>query len=344
MNIKIDIKKDFGSFKFHIILNSSSSTLALLGASGSGKTMTLKCIAGIIKPDEGYIILNDRVLFDSENKINVKTQLRNVGYMFQDYCLFPNINVKSNIACGLRKYKLTKEENEQKIKEVIELLQLQGLEDRKPHQLSGGQKQRVALARILVGNPDILLLDEPFSALDEYLRTRLEMSTKEIINKYKIPTILVTHNRDEAYLLSDEIAIIDDGKVITQKETHELFKNPEYVHAAILSGCKNIISIRHENGKTLLPQWGIELIGQSEGYSHIGIRANSFKEGNKDNGYQIKIIDINEEPFEKLIRFRFVNQDKTSEDIYWKIPKDKPNPSSSYVTFDKKDILYLKDN
>ena len=179
MSLKVHIKKDYGSFKLNVDFETSHAPLAILGSSGSGKSLTLKCIAGIEKPDEGYIELNGRVLFDSEKKINLTPQQRKVGYLFQNYALFPNMNVVQNIMCGLTHYQCKKgstlkqkyEEKLRKVVEFLEFFQLKGLEKHKPHQLSGGQQQRVALARILASQPEVLLLDEPFSALDEHLRT-----------------------------------------------------------------------------------------------------------------------------------------------------------------------------
>lgn len=342
MSIYVNIKKDFGTFKLDVHFETDKNTLALLGASGSGKTMTLKCIAGIIKPDEGRIVINDKVVFDSEKKINLSPQKRNIGYLFQNYALFPNMTVQQNILCGIRKLKLEKEEQLKRAQEVIDLLKLNGLNDRKPHQLSGGEQQRVALARILIGNPELLLLDEPFSALDDHLKTRLQMRTKEIIHKYNIPAILVTHNRDEAYLLADNIGVVDKGRIIVSKKTKDLFENPEYYQAALLTGCKNICEGEKQNSSFKLPKWGIEIKNFKDDCQFIGIRAHSFKEATAKNGYQIEIIDSNQEPFEQLVRFRFINQIEDSEPVYWRLPKDKDVSTVKYISFDKESVLKLK--
>ena len=342
MSIFVDIKKEYKSFLLEMHFDANNHTLALLGPSGSGKSMTLKCIAGILKPDAGKIIINDKVVFDSENRINLAPQKRNIGYMPQNYALFPNMSVQENIATGLRKFKLEKEEQNKQIKEIIDLLQLTGLEERKPHQLSGGQAQRVALARILVSKPDLLLLDEPFAALDDYLKTRLQMKSKEIIDKFNIQTILVTHNRDEAYLLADEIGVVDQGKLVIKKEKKELFKDPEYYSAALLTGCKNITKVIKEKNKLNLLDWGITIEAINKNCSYIGVRAHSFKPSDKKNGYEIQIIGISEEPFEKLVRFRFKNQNIDSEDVYWRINKKDTVDDVQYIGFNKKDILYLK--
>lgn len=345
MSIKVNIKKDFGSFTLKVKFESGSDTIAFLGASGSGKTITLKCIAGIITPDEGYIILNDKVLFDSKKKINLSPQKRNVGYMFQDYALFPNMNVKQNINCGLRKYKLTKEEADVRISNIMETLQLDGLEKRKPSELSGGQKQRVALARILASNPDILLLDEPFSALDEFLRTKLQMETKDIISKLSLQTILVTHNRDEAYILSNETLLIDKGSIVEHGPTKEVFASPKYLASAILTGCKNYVKAKLiTKDEVDIPSWGItfKVNKPNSDFKYVGLRAHKFSPSIKENSKPIIITKIAEQPFEKIVLFRFANQDKSSQDVYWITDKNTDISKVKKLGILREDIILLK--
>ena len=190
-----------------------NETLALLGPSGCGKSMTLKCIAGIVTPDSGRIELNGRVLFDSEKKINLPPQKRKVGYLFQQYALFPNMTVEQNIETALRDR--PKEERKRIAAEKIKAFHLEGLEKHKPSQLSGGQQQRTALARIIASEPEILLLDEPFSALDSELRFFMEKEVQRVINEFGQSTIIVTHNRGEAYRLSDNIATMEKGRILS---------------------------------------------------------------------------------------------------------------------------------
>lgn len=344
MSFSLKIHKDFGSFQLNVDI-SSSGTLALLGPSGSGKSLTLKCIAGIIKPDSGYIEVNGRVLFDSEKRINLTPQERNVGYMFQSYALFPNMNVYQNIALGYKEK--DKEIKKQKVVEMINLFQLEKVSNLYPKQISGGEAQRTALARILIGNPEMILLDEPFSALDEHLRTKLELEMKQILSTYQGDVVLVTHNRDEAYLLSDNTCIISHGENVVIDKTKELFKNPRYLSAAIISGCKNIypievidehnIFIADFNKKLTLKQ------KVDSDISYIGIRAHALKEDNKTFIYPINIKDIEEEPFEYLIRFKYEGQKEDSEDIYYRTRKDKKITNITQLGFDEEDILLLKD-
>ena len=172
MSLIVDIEKDFGSFYLKANIKQEKGVLGFLGESGCGKSMTLKCIAGIVKPDRGRIVLNGRVLFDSEKKINLPPQERKVGYLFQNYALFPHMTIKENIEIGLSN--LSKEDKDKVVKEHLTKMKLEGFENRYPHQLSGGQQQRIAFARALACNPEILLLDEPFSALDNHLKSNME--------------------------------------------------------------------------------------------------------------------------------------------------------------------------
>ena len=178
MSLSVDIRKKLEGFTLDIAFRTENRVTGLLGASGSGKSMTLKCIAGIEQPDEGRIVLNERVLYDSEKGINLTPQKRRVGYLFQNYALFPNMTVETNIAVGLSG---SKKEMEETVREMVLRFHLEGLEKRYPGELSGGQQQRVALARIMAYKPDVIMLDEPFSALDTWLREQLQMEVRRTI-------------------------------------------------------------------------------------------------------------------------------------------------------------------
>ena len=192
--LQVRIKKKLGNFLLDVDFSMDGGIFAILGASGCGKSMTLKCIAGIERPDEGRIVLNDRVLFDSAKRINLPPQKRKVGYMFQDYALFPTMNVVQNIQAGMGR-----KPDPKKVREYIAGFQLGGLEHHMPDQLSGGQKQRVAMARMLAAEPEVLLLDEPFAALDSYLKWKMEQQMLELLQKVQTPVLFVSHNRDEVY-------------------------------------------------------------------------------------------------------------------------------------------------
>lgn len=198
--LEVQIYKKLAEFDLDVSFQVNDNILGLMGASGSGKSMTLKCIAGIEMPDQGRIVLNGRVLFDSEKKINVPIQKRNVGYMFQSYALFPNMNVYENISVGLRA-RIVKDVDIVAQK-VMKQFKISELASRYPKQLSGGQKQRVALARLMAYEPDVLLLDEPFSALDEDLKEDLLRELKSELQISK-PVIFVSHNKEEVNELCD---------------------------------------------------------------------------------------------------------------------------------------------
>lgn len=322
----IDIEKNFENFSLKINFENDSDILGILGSSGCGKSMTLKCIAGIEKPDKGKIILDDKILFDSDKKINFKPQKRKVGYLFQNYALFPNMTVKQNILCGLHDEKNIKLK-EKIFSDTIELLNLTQLINHKPDELSGGEAQRTALARILVNRPKILMLDEPFSALDSNLRLKLQMKIKNLLKNYGRGVLLVTHDRNEAYRMCGRIAAMDNGKILTIKDTHEFFSNPESVPAAILSGCKNIAAAEKiSEHKIYVPEWNITLTTKNkvkDNIKAVGIRAHYFNSESTQNRHEVIFIREMEEPFEYVIEFRFRHQNLTGEPVWWRISKDK---------------------
>ena len=237
----VDIKKKVGSFQLDLQFEAKDETLALLGASGCGKSMTLKCIAGIETPDKGTIILNNRILYDSEKKINILPQDRKVGLLFQNYALFPNMTLKENIAIAIPKNHTNKEEI---INKKIDDFSLKGLENNYPHQMSGGQQQRVALARMLVNEPQILMFDEPFSALDEHLRWQMEQELLVVLKAHKGSSLYVSHNKDEVFRISDRIAVLDSGRIESINDKQTLFNKPTNLNTAIITGCKNISKVR----------------------------------------------------------------------------------------------------
>jgi len=199
MSLIVRIRKKLSHFTLDVDFETADHFTCLLGASGSGKSMLLKCIAGLEKPDEGYIELNGRVLFDSSKKIDVKPQERGVGYLFQNYALFPNMTVKENILVS-RYRERNRPEVIKRLHELISLLQLEGHEDKYPDRISGGQQQRTALARIMMSNPGILLLDEPFAALDANLREKLQMEMKDLLTEYGQQVIMSKNVAGQNYV------------------------------------------------------------------------------------------------------------------------------------------------
>ncbi|MCL2864408.1 MAG: ATP-binding cassette domain-containing protein [Lachnospiraceae bacterium] len=326
MGIYVDIKKRLGKFNLDVCFESKDGVLGLLGASGCGKSMILKCIAGIEKPDAGKIILDDKILFDSAKKINLPPQKRKLGYLFQSYALFPNMDVRQNILCGFSGAQ-NQQEKEKALDEVLELMQLQGKDKHRPHALSGGQQQRVALARILVGNPNLIMLDEPFSALDSHLRERLQIQMQALLKQFGKTVLLVTHNMDEAYRLCKQIVLIEDGTVGVFKNTKDLFFNPESRQAAILTGCKNIVAARKISAHELeIPSWGIRFQVDKplkDGLCAVAIRAHYFNTEANWNRFPIVFTGELEEPYGYIYTFRYENQQAESEDIWWKFPKSR---------------------
>jgi molybdate transport system ATP-binding protein len=326
--LTVNIQKKLGAFNLNVSFNAMEDVTGILGASGCGKSVTLRCIAGIDNPDHGRITLDDTVLFDSEKGINLPPQQRKVGYLFQNYALFPNMTVEKNIQCGLYHEK-DKAKRRKMLDDTVNLLNLEGLEKHLPHQLSGGQQQRVALARILVNKPRLLMLDEPFAALDSHLRGKLRIQMKRLLERYGGSTLMVTHNRDEAYNLCGRIALMDEGSILAMKSTKELFSNPESVVGAMITGCKNICAARKTGEREVeVPDWGIRLVTARplrEGLCAIGIRAHYFDPEIKQNCFLVRFTDEMEEPFEFSLQFRYENQPDNTQDVLWLLPKEKRN-------------------
>ena len=326
MSLHVDIRKRLGSFTLDVAFTAENGVTSLLGASGCGKSMTLKCIAGIEKPDEGRIELDGRVLFDSEQRINLPPQKRRVGYLFQNYALFPNMTVRQNVLCGLNREK-DRARKQERLRDILRMMRLEGLEQRKPAQLSGGQQQRVALARILVNDPQILLLDEPFSALDGHLRDSLKVEMRDLLERFGREVLMVTHDRSEAYNMSRAIAVMDRGRLLTVKPTKALFADPGSVQAAILTGCKNIAAARRiDEHRAEVPAWGVTLETKQsirEGLCAVGVRAHYFHPAAQQNRFPVRFVEEMEEPFETIIQFRCENQSPDTPPVWWRLPKDK---------------------
>jgi molybdate transport system ATP-binding protein len=330
MGLEVDIEKKLQGFELKVKFKADNNILGFLGSSGSGKSMTLSCIAGIVTPDKGKIILNGRVLFDSENKIDIPIRDRKVGFLFQNYALFPNMTVEQNIGFGLSKG-ISKDERVQKIKKNILSLQLSGMEERFPYQLSGGQKQRVALARALVVEPEILLLDEPFSALDEHLKNTMIIQLKEDLSGFKGTSIFVTHNMEEAYKLCKNIIIISKGSIDAVGHKETIFNSPPTLCTAKITGCKNISKARKVGSNILEAiDWGCRITFNDEIQEHvtdIGIRAHylEISEDEEDiNTFNCWIVFTDETLFRTQVYLKFTNPigDEKDYNVVWDISKE----------------------
>ena len=292
--LTVDIRKKLDNFTLDVQFETDREILALLGASGCGKSMTLKCIAGIEKPDEGRIVLNDRVLFDSEKGINLSPQMRRVGYLFQQYALFPNMTVEKNISAGC--LEKDKEKKKALVAEKIEKMHISGLEHKYPHQLSGGQQQRVALARILIHDPELLLLDEPFSALDSFLKWQLEMELADDLKEFGRGALFVSHSKDEVFRLCDAVCVLNEGESESKQYVADLFSEPATCAAAELAGCENFSAIEWlEGNRVYMKDWGVamETSERDETCSSAGIYAKNIiicKSRDRENAFPIRIV------------------------------------------------------
>jgi molybdate transport system ATP-binding protein len=257
--LEVSIKKSLSGFKLDVDFSINQEILAILGPSGSGKTMTLQCIAGLIQPDEGYIKLNNKVLLDSAKGIKLKTRMRRVGFVFQNYALFPHLTAEDNIAYGINH--LPKSEVKTRVAELMDKMHITGLGRRFPRQLSAGQQQRVALARALAPEPEALLLDEPFSALDAQVKERLELELMNLQNFYKGNILFVTHDLTEGYKLASKIAIYESGHVVQCDYKNKVIGSPANRTVARLTGVRNIMqgsieSIKGSTVRVMVPELG----------------------------------------------------------------------------------------
>jgi len=354
MELWLDIKKKLPGFTLQVKFAAGADITGLLGASGAGKSMTLRCIAGLEKPDEGTIILNGQVLFDSSKGIDLPARKRKVGFLFQNYALFPNMTVEENITFALDGKKTA--QNRETTRQMLKMIKLEGFEKRYPHQLSGGQQQRVALARALTAEPRVLLLDEPFSALDEHLRSQMVKQLLEVLADYRGITLFVTHNIEEIYRMAGKLVVIADGRIEACGVKEDVFQNPATVSAARLTGCKNFTE-----AKVLGPQevqaldWGVKLkvkpIGEN-GVSHIGIRAHYLSragEDSRENVFNCWPSFVNDTPFRNTVYLTLERQPSGSGDYHlqWEMPrerwlelKDQPLPWKICLEPDK--IMTLK--
>ncbi len=349
MALQVNIRKKFSGFELNVEFETEAGCMGILGASGCGKSMTLKCVAGIEKPDHGRIVLNGKVLFDSEKGINLPARERRTGYLFQNYALFPTMTVEENLSIvipGKKRDKLPL------VAEQLRRFQLEGLEKRYPSQLSGGQQQRVALARMLLYKPDIIMLDEPFSALDGFLKDTLQMEMLELIREYNGDVLMVSHSRDEIYKFCDHMMLLSEGKTILKGCTKDIFRRPERMEAAKLTGCKNISSIEKISDYELYAcEWKIKLkteekIGDSVRY--VGIRGHNLipvQERSEENVMGIELAGFADTPFQRQYLFQN-SDDKTSSKIWWVQDKmdfeeGKIQNIPPFMKFPKEDLLLL---
>lgn len=343
MSLSVDIRKEFKGFTLDMAFEAGNETLGLLGESGCGKSVTMRCIAGIETPDEGKIVVNDVVLFDGVRgkrpRVNLTPQERKTALLFQNYMLFPNLRVDENVAAGIPKG-VSDEERDAIVATELKRFSLEHFAKRYPVQLSGGQQQRVALARMLAAKPGILMLDEPFSALDAHLKSVLEQNCVTLFEAFHGTVLYVSHDIDEALRFCDRIAVVDAGHIMEIDSGDDLVNNPQSQAAVKLSGCKNITEARYVDEHTVhLPEWGIDVRVPHvpDGVKTFGLRATFIEQadGPGENCYRVTVDRASDARFERSLLLRFldgkspdVDEDGVVDEMrflhshaFWRVPK-----------------------
>lgn len=324
MSLSVSIKKHFPAFTLDVNIEAGNETLGWLGESGCGKSLTMRCIAGIETPDEGKIVVNGKTFFEREAgkrpTVNLSPQERKTALLFQNYMLFPNLTVAENVAAGIDR-KLPKEEREAQVNAELKRFGLDGFGKRYPSQLSGGQQQRVALARMLAAKPDILMLDEPFSALDAHLKGALEQNLAGLFETFHGTILYVSHDIDEALRFCDRIAVIEKGHVMEVSTGNSLVNNPQSAASIKLSGCKNATPARRINDhRVFLPAWGIEVETDKpvqENLTCIGVRA-FFLEQAKEPGrntYRVRVVRTSDSRFDRSALLEFLDREPGADKV-----------------------------
>ena len=317
MSLSVNIKKHFPTFTLDVNIDAQDETLGFLGESGCGKSLTMRCIAGIETPDEGRIVVNGKVFFEREAgkkpSVNLTPQERKTALLFQNYMLFPNLTVAQNVAAGIDR-KTPKEQRDAQVANELRRFGLEGFGERYPSQLSGGQQQRVALARMLAAKPDILMLDEPFSALDAHLKGALEQNLSSLFEAFHGTVLYVSHDIDEALRFCDRIAVVDHGHVMEISTGNELVNNPRSTAGIKLSGCKNCTAAtRTGDHSVFLPAWGITVNTQApvpENVKCLGIRAFFLEraQANEPNAYHVRVVRTSDSRFDRSVLLEFLER------------------------------------
>jgi molybdate transport system permease protein len=354
MQLIVDIQKQLPSYSLEVAFKVEQEALGILGSSGSGKSMTLRCIAGIETPDSGVIVLNDGILYDSCKGINLPSRDRNVGFLFQNYALFPHLTVAQNIAYGLKG--LPKSVQARRVATQLEQVKLARFEHCYPHQLSGGQQQRVALARALATSPEILLLDEPFSALDTHLRSELEKQLIKTLSSYQGLTLFVSHNLEEAYRICQKLIVLSAGKIVADGNKQNVFEQPNTLTVARLTGCKNISRIQPIGSQQIQAlDWNCTLQSSepvSLLHTHVGIRAHqiTFPEQYQENTFLCWLVWTSETPHRMTVYLKLQEPPLNTDDYHfqaeifkdnWEYLKNRPLPW--FACLDSRRLFLLND-
>lgn len=331
MSLSVSIKKSFPAFTLDVDIEAGNETIGWLGESGCGKSLTMRCIAGIETPDEGKIVVNGKTFFEREAgkrpAVNLSPQERKTALLFQNYMLFPNLTVAENVAAGIDR-KLPKGERNAQVDAELKRFGLDGFGKRYPSQLSGGQQQRVALARMLAAKPDILMLDEPFSALDAHLKGVLEQNLAGLFETFHGTILYVSHDIDEALRFCDRIAVIEKGHVMEVSTGNNLVNNPQSAASIRLSGCKNTTPAhRIDDHRVFLPAWGIEVETDKsapenltyipENLTYMGVRA-FFLERAEEPGrniYRVRVVRTSDSRFDRSVLLEFLDRTPGSDPV-----------------------------
>ncbi|HEV8043037.1 MAG TPA: ABC transporter ATP-binding protein [Bryobacteraceae bacterium] len=233
--------QESAAFSLDVDLKAEAGITVLFGPSGAGKTLTLDCIAGFVRPDEGRILLDDEILFDGASGVHLPARARRCGYVFQNYALFPHMTLRQNLEFAVER--VPRLERHRKVNEMLEKFHLAEVSGRRPYELSGGQKQRCSIARALIGSPRLLLLDEPARGLDAPLRAELYAALRQVRQEFQIPTLLVTHDFEECIELGDEMLVLRDGRVVQSGTPRKVLEYPANVDVARLLGVYNLLPV-----------------------------------------------------------------------------------------------------
>lgn len=342
MSLEVQIEKRFTKFHLKVAFTTGEGLTGLLGASGCGKSMTLKCVAGLVTPDAGRIVLDGRVLFDGEKKIDLPPQERRVGYLFQNYALFPNMTVGENIEAGAR----DRHRRRETAAELMARFQIGELAGKYPRQLSGGQQQRAALARLFASDPECLLLDEPFSALDGYLRWEMELELTDFLREFPGPAVLVTHDRGEVYRMCRQACVLDHGRSEPEREVKALFQAPDTLSACLLSGCKNVSRARRAGeGRVEALDWGVTLDVAGPvppELAHVGIRAHFITPGPGPNPIPCRVERVVEDVFSTVVMLTAPGPERLRMELSKEGWEALGEPDRLTVSVKPEDIMLLK--
>ena len=352
--LQAELSRRLENFTLNVHIETAAGAVGLLGPSGAGKSMTLRMIAGVAAPDTGRITLNGRVLFDSNTGTNLTPAQRKIGMVFQDYALFPHLTVAGNVGFGLQD--LPAVERRDRVDELLSSMHIAELAERFPREISGGQRQRVAIARCMAMQPDALLLDEPFAALDPHLRRKTEEQLRETLAGFHGPVVFVSHDMEEAFRFCTDLFVLNHGHVIAHGPKQELFEHPRTVAAARLTGCKNVVEAARAGDHLIdVPGWGCRFSSSApvpQTLTHLGYRSHQIRFGDDapgENVFPCWLVSTSEAPHEITLYLRLGPKPGPEDEPHLQadVPKDfgrilcvRPQPWN--IMFDPARLLLLE--